>query len=295
MKLLPPKLRTRIRDIVFGRTRIAVIDRAEFGVAQVRPIFIIGCFRSGTTLLRYLMDSHSQLCCPPETKFLRHLDGLRQDPESLRALATMGFDQDYLRTRLRGLSDDFFLAYMAAKGKSRWADKTPEYVYHLEFIDWLYQGEVDYVLIHRNGLDVTHSMFNTRIIPLEGNKTLDTTFDYWFDNAAIMQDWQQNHPENCLTIRYEDLCLRTKPILASIFDFLSLPHEDVTSVWHQKEHDMGFEDNKARRQEKIRLSHGNFSAWLPEDIERLKERARDTHQQLGYDPQTLMPLTQGNP
>ena len=36
----------------------------------MKKIFIFGCQRSGTTLLRYLLDSHSKIACPPETKFI---------------------------------------------------------------------------------------------------------------------------------------------------------------------------------------------------------------------------------
>src|SRR3989442_9370291 len=33
------------------------------------PFFIVGCPRSGTTLLSVLLDRHSRLCVPPETGF----------------------------------------------------------------------------------------------------------------------------------------------------------------------------------------------------------------------------------
>ncbi len=38
-----------------------------------RPIFIVGCHRSGTTLLRIIMDSNPHISCGPETRFLADL------------------------------------------------------------------------------------------------------------------------------------------------------------------------------------------------------------------------------
>lgn len=37
--------------------------------ASQQPIIIGGCYRSGTTLLRRLLDSHSNVHCRPEVKF----------------------------------------------------------------------------------------------------------------------------------------------------------------------------------------------------------------------------------
>ncbi|MBI3838011.1 MAG: sulfotransferase, partial [Planctomycetia bacterium] len=42
-----------------------VVDTDSFS-----PVFLIGCPRSGTTLLRVMLDSHPHLASPPETFFL---------------------------------------------------------------------------------------------------------------------------------------------------------------------------------------------------------------------------------
>ena len=41
-----------------------------------RPIFLVGIYRSGTTLARYVLDSHSRITCPPETAFMAGLADL---------------------------------------------------------------------------------------------------------------------------------------------------------------------------------------------------------------------------
>ena len=38
-----------------------------------KPIFIIGCERSGTTLIRLILHSHPNIALPPQTKFLKKI------------------------------------------------------------------------------------------------------------------------------------------------------------------------------------------------------------------------------
>jgi hypothetical protein len=42
-----------------------------------RPFFVVGCPRSGTTLLRVILDGHSRLSIPPESHFVVGLSGRR--------------------------------------------------------------------------------------------------------------------------------------------------------------------------------------------------------------------------
>jgi hypothetical protein len=38
-------------------------------MAANKPIFVVGCPRSGTTLLTLMLHSHSRIAMPPETRF----------------------------------------------------------------------------------------------------------------------------------------------------------------------------------------------------------------------------------
>jgi len=57
---------------------------------QAAPVFLIGCHRSGTTLMRYLLDAHPNLACPPESKFLAALHEVFKYPQAVRVLASLG-------------------------------------------------------------------------------------------------------------------------------------------------------------------------------------------------------------
>ena len=101
-----------------------IIDRGQ-DVEACIPIFIIGTHRSGTSLLRRVLDSHSAIACPPETLFIEgylklyenYLDGFRG----------VGFQGDMLRKVICNQASYFHKSYMIAKSKKRWADKTPQY------------------------------------------------------------------------------------------------------------------------------------------------------------------------
>lgn len=289
MALFSDSFRTRLRDIMFGRPRISVISEDEFAESVTPPIFLIGTFRSGTTLIRYLLDSHSRICCPPETKFLTHLACMFNDKSTRQALESMGLDQFFLRNQCRAFANKFYNAYQVSKKKARWADKTPEYVRILDFIEKLYGPSCQYVIIYRNGLDVAHSMDSTIIEPLEADKSLRKAFDCWKKDTEIMYSWEQDHAKRCFVIRYEALCNELVPTLKRLFEFLNESWEEGVLQWYEKGHDRGYEDIKARRQRKINISHGNFNEWDTSVREDFKRRSRKLHEAIGYDPDSLLP------
>src|SRR6266700_7471909 len=94
------------------------------------PIVVGGCHRSGTSLVRRLLDSHSRIHCGPEVKFFRDFYGdYFDDPlDHLRftrsARSLLGEDE-----LLEVVGRAFVLLHERAAhraGKQRWADKVPE-------------------------------------------------------------------------------------------------------------------------------------------------------------------------
>src|SRR3972149_1003052 len=104
------------------------------------PIFVIGSPRSGTTLVRLILDSHPRISCGEETHFLRDLESIvgRHWP----LISTYGFDQEWWLRRIAGLYEGFQAAVLARSGKARWAEKGPTYTLHLDFIERLFPDPV---------------------------------------------------------------------------------------------------------------------------------------------------------
>ena len=112
--------------------------------------FVVGLTRSGTTLLRMMLDAHPLLTIPPETHFVPDLikaaraeqgaDGMLAAMTSNRTWADFGIDEGEMRERLAqvdsgdgaGAVRAFFESYAAKHGKPRWGDKTPHYVHHVD-------------------------------------------------------------------------------------------------------------------------------------------------------------------
>src|SRR5687768_12473283 len=124
-------------------------------MSEPAPFFIVGSARSGTTLLRVILNAHSQVAVPPESRFVTELwTGTDEvDPEdfverlsSHRQFQGWNLDPNLVREQLGNgdhityprAIDAVYVAYMRAHGKTRWGDKTPRYVLRLPFLAKLF-------------------------------------------------------------------------------------------------------------------------------------------------------------
>src|SRR5262245_38828142 len=114
----------------------------EPNLSKPMPI-IVGAPRSGTTLLRLMLDAHSTLAIPPETGFLpigfgktgdlrrSYFEKVTQYPVDAPAWDDFGLTKDEFWFALRGIEpfqiEDgircFYRLYARRLGKSRWGDK----------------------------------------------------------------------------------------------------------------------------------------------------------------------------
>lgn len=195
-----------------------------------RPIFIVGSPRSGTTLLRLVLDSHSRISCGPETQFLKGLApivGRRWE-----AMSRYGFDRDYWLDRIAALHSSPLEEYARRRGKQRWADKTPQYGRHLTFVDELYpDSQVVHVI--RNGLDVVASHKERW-----GRERAVAATYAWRDYILTIREQSRALPRDRYTeVRYEALVGEPEATIRSVLQFLGEPWEDGVLEYDEHEHD----------------------------------------------------------
>lgn len=140
--------------------------------ASAPPLLLLGVRRSGTTLLRVILDRSSSIAVPDESYFVpqlaaRHRGGIDvgEFVDDLRRLGTLvewKVDPERVRQRLHhGMPTGAAIAavyetYAADRGKDRWGDKTPMYMEYLPLLERLFPDAL-YVHLVRDGRDAAVS------------------------------------------------------------------------------------------------------------------------------------------
>lgn len=293
-------LSTRVVDFV-RRTLRAVLDetqrsRREIIVPDARratekPIFVIGVHRSGTTLVRLVLDSHSRIACPPESFFLRAERTLLDDEKALEGLLAMGFKREHVVSRLRDHVAYFFEMYAASKAKPRWADKTPSYIDCLEFIHTLFP-DAQYVMVYRNGLDSACSIaaipdiddVASHVAACGGDRFAGAA-RYWATQCGVMRAFSAAHPGRCHDLFYEKLATDPEPETRRLFAFLGEPWEPAVLDFNAQPHDRwaGLQDIKAVSSRGFKPNVGAWREQSAERVQAMRAQAGPMLRALGYE------------
>lgn len=194
-----------------------------------RP-FIVGASRSGTTLLRLMLDAHSELAIGPETHFVPALLKTGSREEFLKVLTEHPrfADQQISAEELK-LSEPFdaseavrafYGLYAANQDKPIWADKTPRYVRQMPEIQAALP-EVRFVHIIRDGRDAALSGLRTGI----GPETLEGQTIQW--RQAVRKgrtSARELLPGSYLEVFYEDLVREPASVLERVCEFIGLSY-----------------------------------------------------------------------
>jgi hypothetical protein len=203
------------------------------------PIFIVGCPRSGTGLLRDLLRSHPHLTFPNESHFIPRLFRAYGDPQNereARRLATIILNMTWVRAWGLSLTPSFFAdcrayrevlsrlyeEWMRKEGKIRWGDKTPLYVKEIPTLLEIFPL-AKIIHIYRDGRDVALSWLHTDF----GPKNLFTAACQWkyLVNTGLRTGASLS-PETYLDISYETLLSRPEVTMKRVCAFLNEPFCD---------------------------------------------------------------------
>ena len=282
---------------IFGRLRERVDPRApRLGVpsdidpTSPPPIFVIGCQRSGTSLVRRILDSHTSIACPPESKFVLPVTTILRDATALQGLDSMGYSREDVVASLRRFITAFFHGYASARGKKRWADKTPNYVDCLPEIWDLFGPQARFVLVVRNGLDVAFSLSDPHRhypaidhhVQLSGGSRPIGAGLFWREQNAKIDRFRVLHPESCFLLRYEELTREPEATLQALFRFLDEPWEPEVVDYDRQPHHAGIEDPDVRRRRRIEPNIGSSTSWPVELLAEVRMACEPMFSMLGY-------------
>jgi hypothetical protein len=269
-----------LKGFVSQRTRIVTAPADDF---CENPIFIVGAHRSGTSLVRRIIDSHPHIACPPESFWLSHYSRVLEDERVFEGLWGLGFDRAGVIEGLASGARYFHELYRRAKDKSRWADKTPDYAFHLETLKALFGDEARFVLVVRYPPDVAYSLWH-RGWRLEGysDEPIANACEYVADSLAHQLDFLARWPNASEKLHYDRLVREPEATLRSLCDFLDEPWDDNMLEFNRQRHDVGIEDPVVRGTRGFDGSFDNWRMWSEADRERALQILALPMKRLGY-------------
>lgn len=215
-------------------------------VAQPMPV-VVGVARSGTTLLRLMLDAHPALAVPPETGFVPLVADLAETGTALRerVLATLlgadtwsdfGLAPEVLRAALDAVEPfdaagglrAFYRLHAARFGKTRRGDKTPTYCTALDRIRRVLP-EARFVHLIRDGRDTALSVAGLWFAPGRDPETLAHA---WRTQIEAARAEGLGRPDY-LEVHYEALVTHPRHELERICAFVALPYNPAMERWYE--------------------------------------------------------------
>ncbi len=211
--------------------------------AELSPVFVVGCPRSGTTLLRNLLNSHPSLAIPWESHFITRLYRAAGNPgspaEAVRLarvilsswwIARWGLDLHPKAfadcESFAALVDRLFSTWAHAKDRPRWGDKTPQYALDVPALLEIFpRAKVLHII--RDGRDVALSWVPKNFGP--GNVV--SAAREWKRLVLAARGAARCLPgSSVLELRYESLLAEPETTMRSVCDFIGEPYHPAVCV-----------------------------------------------------------------
>ena len=267
----------------------------------MRPVFIGGCERSGTTLLGSMLGGHPEYVCIPEMPF--KFDLLRLSPNGGEGRVAIATSLPTLRQRssfriwelpldlsalahepmsCRELIDWLVMAYGQKVAKPRpavWIDHTPK---NVRYATTLLRAFPEAKMIHivRDGRAVAAS-----VLPLDwGPNEIEPAARFWAGRLAYGLMAESRWPDRVVRVYYEDLVQAPEAMLQKLCTALDLTYDPAMSQA------AGFQVPKYTAQQHALIGHApdrsRVSGWeaqlTPRQVEIFEYTTGDLLEMLGY-------------
>ncbi|MGD8394344.1 MAG: sulfotransferase [Candidatus Eiseniibacteriota bacterium] len=208
------------------------------------PIFIVGAQRSGTTLLRLILNAHSQIAIPEEARFLvplltrEHVDRPIRGTRLRNVLSYIAHNPQFARwnydpapfferfaavdaVRLATLVDALYGSFCASEGKHIWGDKSL-FFEQIDVLHALFPG-ARFIHVVRDGRDVFNSW---RRIEPGRDRAAVVALDWRHKLQRIERSFTALPEASRRVIRYEDLLEQPEATTRALCAFCGVPHEE---------------------------------------------------------------------
>jgi hypothetical protein len=257
------------------------------------PIFVGGAGRSGTTLIRVILDSHPRIACGPELKITYPLVVLHdQFQTSLSAQRdAYGHTEDDLHRMFADMLVRLLDRYRRMQGKPRVAEKTPNNVLVFPSLARMFPRS-PFVQTVRDGRDVVASLLTMdwrdeagRPVafcrdPVEGAR-------YWVSAiraGRLLLVPGSGAEDRYFEVRYESIVQDPEGALRPLFEFLGEPWDPAVLRFHETRRALA--DESSAEQVVVPLYESSVGRWRrdlsPEQQAAIKPVLGETLVELGY-------------
>jgi hypothetical protein len=225
------------------------------GRRPMDPVFVLCMGRSGSTLLRLILDTHPDLACPPETNIPALCSQLavvwsliEGAPLALQRGDAPPDIPDAAIAGIRQTMDLMTAPYLSRRGKRLYCDKSLGTARHAELLVRIYPN-ARFICLYRHPMDMISSGldacpwglngygFDQYIAGSPGNAVMALA-RYWHDEAQAIAAFEEKQPDKCHRVRYEDMVRDPERIAAGIFDFIGVePVPGIAQTMFAREHE----------------------------------------------------------
>lgn len=229
------------------------------------PVFVLCAGRTGSTLLRFLLDAHPDLACPPETELpalcaqlaktwalLAGMPLQRRRDGDLEALPAP------LAASIGAAAGELISQHLARRGKKLLCDKSLFTARHASLLSQVFPG-AKFICLYRHPMDMIASGIEACPWGLKGygfdayaagapGKDVLALARYWADHAQEIRAVEKRCPQECHRVRYEDLVDDPEAVADGIFRFLGVPPSPGISV-------------RCFSPDRERLGPGDYKIW----------------------------------
>jgi len=282
------------------QTYVVGSDSRVYSYDRYMPlIFIGGVPRSGTTLMRAMLDAHPDVRCGQETRVIPRILQMRQHwmkskKETLR-LEEAGVDKEVLNSAIAS----FCLEVIARHGEPapRLCNKDPLTLKSADYLSELFP-QAKFIFMVRDGRATVHSIISRQVTITGFDLTsYRQCLQRWNNAIATMYDQcQLVGSDRCMMVYYEQLVLHPAHWMREILEFLDVPWNE--SVLHHEDHinkPGGVLLSKVERSSDQVIKPVNVEAltkWvgqMPQDVVADMAELAPMLAKLGYDPNANPP------
>lgn len=263
--------------------------------SEPSPTFVMCAARSGSTLLRLMLNSHPEIYCPAETNISSVFDALAFTSRNIDSVERGETDAELCRL----IAERTIGAEARAHGKLRWADKSLIAIDHADLLASVFPN-AHYICLYRECGDMVASLHEACVWGYGGygiepyvrqapQNLPMALVQFWIDRATAIRQFEEAHAAQCIRVRYEDLVTDPEDTLRRIFESIGARKDGeavANAVRFKTPRGAVMGDLKVQFTDSVRSDSVGRGWTIPTEMlsDEVRERAAALAAELGYPP-----------